>query len=173
MQRAFKRQKSNVAQAAANGELPYVGSPEGANNITQQPPGADFLTKCWEVFQRVVADIPPRESFYGVSAKEVWFKSVRETFPGVAEQYYRVIHQPRTLGDIQKRLKQGRYASPQDFAEVGRVAGVTWGPAGASGSRRGTCVVVGACCQARGWPSLARGCSRAALWATAGWHCST
>lgn len=123
MQRAFKRQKSNVAAAAANGELPVIASPDGG------PPGADFVAKCWDVFQKVVSEIPPREQYYGVTARDVWFRTVQETFPAVAHLYYAAIPNPRTLGEIQHKLRAGRYTNPQDFAEVGLAS--CWGRHGA------------------------------------------
>jgi hypothetical protein len=128
-QRALKRQKS-----LPNGD-PAFGSPTGGPPPGGYPGGSALAAhgghaaytnaadgnwegKCWGVLNAIYSDIGPKEFCYNLPAKEVFFKTVSETFPGVAPQYYSIVRNPITFRDIEARLTKHEYESAQHFADV-------------------------------------------------------
>ncbi|GBF98870.1 hypothetical protein Rsub_11474 [Raphidocelis subcapitata] len=122
-QRALKRQKSLPNGDPVLGLGLGLGSPTGA-----MPPGpagyaapsaadGDWVRKCWGVLQAIYSDIGPKEFCYNLPAKEVFYKTVSETFPGVAPQYYAIVRSPITFRDIEGRLGGGAYEGAQQFAD--------------------------------------------------------
>jgi hypothetical protein len=99
----------------ANGDAIHVASPESNQAIP-----ADFVSKCWEVLNKVYGAIGPKETIFGLPLKDVFYKSVHESFPTVADEYYRIISNPITLKEIEDRLNSAAYSQPQQFAEVRR-----------------------------------------------------
>lgn len=116
-QRALKRQKS-----LPNGD-PAIGSPTGAGAGGAAAYGGaggegDWVRKCWGVLNAIYADVGPKEYCYNLPAKDVFYKTVSETFPGVATQYYSIVRNPITFRDIEGRLHNNMYEGPQQFADV-------------------------------------------------------
>lgn len=113
-QRALKRQKS-----LPNGD-PAFGSPTaaaGGGSAFGAAGEGDWVRKCWGVLNAIYADVGPKEYCYNLPAKEVFYKTVGETFPGVAAQYYSIIRNPITFRDIEGRLHNNAYDSAQTFAD--------------------------------------------------------
>ncbi len=77
----------------------------------------DFHPKLREVFTRVDAEIG-HELLYSRSARDTFWKTVHETFPMSAAQYYAEIKDPTTMGEIDIKLNRRQYQSPQEFADV-------------------------------------------------------
>jgi hypothetical protein len=138
-QRALKRQKS-----LPNGDPSgLLGSPPGgggAGGYAGVPGGAaagagdgDWMRKCYGVLNAIYSDIGPKEFCYNLPAKDVFYKTVSETFPGIAPQYYSVVRNPVTFRDIETRLKNGAYDGPQTFADVSGRAGLSLGGAAGGG----------------------------------------
>ncbi|KAF8072575.1 poc1a [Scenedesmus sp. PABB004] len=110
VQRAIKRQRS-----LANGEVPPFASPE--HLATPGGGGGDFGGKCMEVLQRVLGACGSIGMVYHLPARDVFYRPVSETFPGIADQYYRLITRPMTFRTIEERLRAGAYAGAQEFAD--------------------------------------------------------
>ena len=132
-QRALKRQKS-----LPNGD-PLLGSPPGA-----LPPGGayapaagagggayggplpygsggggdDWARRCAGVLHAIYSDLGPKEFCYNLPAKDIFYRSVRETFPGIAAAYEAAVRHPITFRDIEQRLAGNQYDGPQAFADV-------------------------------------------------------
>lgn len=119
VQRAIKRQRSLAA-----GELPPFGADQQLHHLQHQPlqhqpsGSLDFLPKCTEVLHRVYAACNSIAPMFGWSAKDVFYRPVRETFPQIANDYYQRIQQPMTFRDIEQRIAKGYYVNAQMFADV-------------------------------------------------------
>eukprot|EP00877_Chromochloris_zofingiensis_P014930 jgi/Chrzof1/9691/Cz04g12100.t1 len=107
-QRALKRLKSLV-----NGDLNHVASPDS----NPAAPPSDWVHKCRDVLSKVYHDFGPKEEYYGVPAKNIFYLAVEQTFPAAADNYYKAIRHPVTLKEIEQRLGSGEYSSPQQFCE--------------------------------------------------------
>ncbi|KAI8477214.1 MAG: hypothetical protein J3K34DRAFT_515886 [Monoraphidium minutum] len=131
-QRALKRQKSlpNGDPALGSpgggggggmGGLPGMGGAApgmgGGGGYAVAVAGEDWVRKCWGVLNAIYADIGPKEYCYNLPAKEVFYKTVTETFPGIAQQYYSTVRNPITFRDIERRLQGGQLDGPQAFAD--------------------------------------------------------
>lgn len=119
VQRAIKRQRSLAA-----GELPPFG-PGGdmqqlhQHPLQQQPSGSlDFLPKCTGVLNRVYMACNTIQPMFGLHAKDVFYRPVRETFPNIAADYYARISHPMTFRTIEERISKGFYVNAQMFADV-------------------------------------------------------
>lgn len=109
--RALRRQKS-----LANGDANHVASPESNHAVP-----SDFMSKCWDVLSKTYACIGPREVMYGLAAKDVFYKTVAESFPALSDQYYQIITNPITFKEMEDRLKSSSYSQPQQFADDARL----------------------------------------------------
>ena len=70
------------------------------------------------MLSKVYGNIGPREVLFGLPVKDIFYKSVHESFPTVAAEYYRIILNPITLKEVEERLNSAAYSQPQQFAEV-------------------------------------------------------
>lgn len=126
VQRAIKRQRS-----LATGDIPpFPGDQQLQQHLSQQQPHAmqlqqqpsgsltDFLPKCTEVLNRVYAACDTMPHVFHLNVKEVFYKPVSETFPTIAADYYSRISHPMTFREIEARIKDAKYTSPQMFADV-------------------------------------------------------
>jgi hypothetical protein len=87
--------------------------------LQQQPSGSlDFLQKCTDVLQRVYATCNTIQPMFGLSAKDVFYRPVRETFPLIAADYYARISHPMTFRIIEERIARSQYLNAQMFADV-------------------------------------------------------
>ena len=87
--------------------------------LQQQPSGSlDFIPKCWDVLNRVYAVCNTSPWIFNMPVRDVFYKPVSETFPGIAAEYYRVITNPITFAMIEDRLNRHYYTNAQMFADV-------------------------------------------------------
>lgn len=87
--------------------------------LQQQPSGSlDFLLKCTDVLHRVYATCNTIQDMFGLSAKDVFYRPVRETFPLIAPDYYARISHPMTFRIIEERIARSQYLNAQMFADV-------------------------------------------------------
>jgi hypothetical protein len=105
------------------------------------------------VLKKMYAMGPSTLVLYGMSVKDIFYKPVSTTFPGIAQSYYSVIKQPMTLGQIEDKLNRGRYSSPAQFAQVGGMLLVRRGRRGLAECR---CLLLVSCvlhtCPCGLWP---------------------
>lgn len=126
-QRALKRQKSLPNGDASFLHSPPAGGAPGGYGAAAAPAAGtpyggpasdgDWVRKCWGVLNAIYNDIGPKEFCYNLPAKEVFYKTVSETFPGIAPQYYSVVRSPITFRDIEGRLHGNQYDGAQAFAD--------------------------------------------------------
>lgn len=87
--------------------------------LQQQPSGSlDFLPKCSGVLNRVYMACNTIQPMFGLHAKDVFYRPVRETFPNIAADYYTRISHPMTFRTIEERISKGFYVNAQMFADV-------------------------------------------------------
>lgn len=104
--------------------------------LQQQPSGSlDFLPKCSGVLNRVYMACNTIQPMFGLHAKDVFYRPVRETFPNIAADYYARISHPMTFRTIEERISKGFYVNAQMFADVshGRAGAVVAGSSSCHG----------------------------------------
>jgi hypothetical protein len=117
----------------AAGELPPFGPGGDALQQLQQQPlqrqpsgSLDFLPKCSGVLNRVYMACNTIQPMFGLHAKDVFYRPVRETFPNIAADYYARISHPMTFRTIEERISKGFYVNAQMFADVSFHGAARW-----------------------------------------------